>query len=100
MLKKVVLLVGILLVCISCSSATNDAELIVPEDATARIVYFYAEDCALCQTLYDEILDPLISKCGDNLELNAIQVDTPEGYEVFIDAENILIGDAGRWDIS
>jgi len=97
--KHTVMVIGILLLLISCAPATGDDILTVPEDAIARIVYFYAEDCSLCQTLYDEILVPLANRCGKSLEIKAIQVDTTEGYEVFDETEDNLIGDSGRWDI-
>ena len=99
MYKYVTVMMGILLILTACTPAVKDDDLTIPEDAVARVVYFYAENCALCQELYDEVLQPLIDRCGDNLEIKAIQIDTAPGFEVFIDAENALIGDSGRWDI-
>ena len=96
--KYIPVLIAILLILVSCKS-TNDDTLAIPEDAVARVVYFYAEDCATCQVIYDEILQSLINRCGDSLEFKTIQVNTESGFEVFADAENTLIGDAGRWDI-
>ena len=99
MLKKFFILLGIMLVLAGCASDSGEASLKVPEDAVARVLYFYAEDCTLCMELYADVLEPLVNRCGDSLELKSIQVNVPEGYEVFIAAEQALIGDAGRWDI-
>ena len=99
MLKNVVLVISALCLFIACKPANDVATLSVPEDATARVAFFYAEDCSLCQTLYDDVLEPLVSRCGNNLELKTIRVDTPEGYQVFIEAEGVLIGESGRWNI-
>jgi hypothetical protein len=95
----IVVLLGILMLCGACTPATQTDFLPNPGDSIARVVYFYAEDCALCVTLFEEVLQPLMDSCGTRLELKAIQVDTPAGYEVFVDTEKALIGEAGRWDI-
>ncbi|MDF1514770.1 MAG: hypothetical protein P1S60_13255 [Anaerolineae bacterium] len=98
MAKQIMLLVSVLMLCVNCQRV-NQQEIIDPGDAVARIVYFYAADCSLCDTVFDEILEPLLNSCGENLEIKAFQIDTDPGYEVLMDTERAMIGDVGRWDI-
>jgi hypothetical protein len=81
------------------ASALEVEDLDVPEDVVARVVFFRADDCAVCSALYDEVIAPLQNRCGPGLELKLVDVAEPEGYEAFVATERALIGEAGRWEI-
>jgi len=74
-------------------------DLEVPDNAVARIVLFAADDCAICDELREELIAPLQERCGAALELKAVDIGTTEGYEAFVAAEVLLVGEAGRWEI-
>lgn len=90
-----------LILTVGCSraSVTDVASLDVPDSAVARVVVFRADDCVHCDEVYDEILEPLKSRCGENLELKTVDIGTQAGYEAFVATEEALIGEAGRWEI-
>jgi len=74
-------------------------DLEVPDNAVARIVLFAADDCAICDELLEELIAPLQERCGTALELKVVDIGTTEGYEAFVAAETLLVGEAGRWEI-
>ena len=98
MRRFVLVLIIIFSFLVSCSPSPK-VDLTIPGNAVARVIYFHAGDCTLCQGIYGEVLQPLLTRCGDSLELKAILVDTSPGFEVFVDTEKALIGESGRWDI-
>jgi cytochrome c biogenesis protein CcdA len=71
----------------------------IPEDAVARVVYFYAEDCPHCKTVFEEVIQPLQARCGQALEVKPVEIGEPAGYEAFVATERALTGKAGQWDI-
>ncbi len=96
----ILVLVVFALVAVGCRSGEiNAADLEVPEDAVARIVFFRADDCEHCGRIYDEVIVPLMRRCGENLEVKSVDIADPLGYEVFLATEEGLIGEAGRWEI-
>ena len=98
-LLLVVVLGGLMLV--GCQGPdTPDVETLeVPEDAVARVVFFRADDCEFCAEVEMEIIAPLQERCGANLEVKMVDIETTEGYEAFVATETALVGDAGRWDL-
>jgi hypothetical protein len=86
----------IVLILVSCSAGKSASS--TGEDAAARIVFFYSENCSACLNLYNELIKPLIDRCPVNLVVKAVQIDTPPGAKVFTETEQKLIGDTGRWD--
>ena len=74
-------------------------DLEVPDNAVARVVLFAADDCAICDELVEELIAPLQERCGAALELKAVDIGTTAGYEAFVAAEVLLVGEAGRWEI-
>lgn len=89
----------LLTACGQDAAAVQVGDLDVPEDVVARVVFFRADDCAVCSSLYDEVIAPLQERCGQGLELKLVDVAVPEGYEAFVATERALIGEAGRWEI-
>lgn len=69
------------------------------EEATARLVYFYAEECPHCQAAYEEIVVPLQERCAGQLDLLMVEIGTAEGYEAFVATERALTGETGEWEI-
>jgi hypothetical protein len=93
-----------LVVCLLLSACeageSNGVEALeVPGDGVARIVFFRAGDCEPCGQVYETLIAPLQSRCGESLEVKSVDVTTTEGYEVFAATERAIIGEAGRWDV-
>lgn len=103
-LQRVVLCVlgiGLLLSGLAAAPAVTPAvtPAQVSPNVVVHIVYFYAADCSECQALYDEVLAPLQTRCGVNLELKLVEIGQSAGYEAFVATERALTGGVGRWDI-
>ncbi len=71
----------------------------VPEGAVARVVYFYAEECPHCKTVFEDVIQPLQARCGQALEVKPVEIGKPAGYEAFVATEKALTEKAGKWDI-
>ncbi|QRN83472.1 hypothetical protein JR338_01580 [Chloroflexota bacterium] len=56
------------------------------EDAV-HAYYFYANDCPHCHTALEEVVYPLETKWGDQLEVRLLEIGTPEYYEALIAVE-------------
>lgn len=80
-------------------SGLDAANLEVPENAVARIVFFRADDCEHCERVYDDVIAPLMRRCGENLEVKSVDIADADGYEAFLATEAYLIGEPGRWEI-
>ncbi|MCJ7550472.1 MAG: hypothetical protein MUQ30_12410 [Anaerolineae bacterium] len=96
------LFAGLCLLALTACGRAVDAgvdDLEVPDNGVARIVLFAAADCAICDELLEEFIAPLQERCGAALELKAVDIGTTEGYEAFVAAEVLLVGEAGRWEI-
>jgi cytochrome c biogenesis protein CcdA/thiol-disulfide isomerase/thioredoxin len=52
-------------------------------------LYFYSEDCAHCQLIYEEVILPLQSEYGTLLDLRLLKIDNPDDYELLIEAEEL-----------
>jgi uncharacterized membrane protein len=59
------------------SAVTNGAE------PAARAVLFYSPECPHCHTVMTESLPPLLARYGDQLQVAAVDVTTPEGQELY-----------------
>lgn len=81
------------------SEAAAPEDLEVPENVVARVVYFQAEDCDLCEQITSDIIEPLQERCGVGLDVKTVDVGTTEGYEALVATESHLVGEPGRWDI-
>lgn len=96
------LFAGLCLLALTACGRTADVgmeDLVVPDHGVARIVLFAADDCAICDELLEELIAPLQERCGAALELKAVDIGMTEGYEAFVAAEVLLVGEAGRWEI-
>jgi len=54
---------------------------------TVRMVYFYANDCAHCKAIMEDLLQPLQTDYGDRLEIKLVEISEPENYELMVRAE-------------
>ncbi|MBN1954944.1 MAG: hypothetical protein JW900_07820 [Anaerolineae bacterium] len=60
------------------------------EGGVVRMVYFYSTDCSHCQTVQQEVLEPLLAQYGEQIEIRWIDIyanGRPENYELLIRAE-------------
>ena len=55
-------------------------------DTVVHAVLFYSPTCGHCEYVINEVLPPLMSKYGDQLQIVGIDVTVPEGQELFISA--------------
>jgi cytochrome c biogenesis protein CcdA/thiol-disulfide isomerase/thioredoxin len=51
------------------------------------MVYFYADDCGHCKVIIEELLKPLQSEYGDQMEIKMIEISDPDNYELLVQAE-------------
>jgi len=54
---------------------------------TVRLVYFHALDCDHCRVVIEEVLQPLQTDYGDQLEIKMVEISEPENYELLIKTE-------------
>jgi len=52
-------------------------------------LYFYSEDCAHCQLVYEEVIQPLQNEYGTLLDMRLLSIDEPDNYELLIEAEEL-----------
>jgi cytochrome c biogenesis protein CcdA/thiol-disulfide isomerase/thioredoxin len=57
---------------------------------TARMIYFYADDCGHCLTIIEELLKPLQGQYGDQMEIKMVEISDPANYELLVQAEEML----------
>lgn len=53
-------------------------------------LYFYSEECAHCEVVYKEVIQPLQAEYGPLLDLRLLKIDNPDDYELLIEAEEIF----------
>ena len=69
----------------------------VPEvEGQVHGLYFYAEECPHCQSVFEEVIKPLQDEFGVLLDMRMLKVDEPECYELLINAEEICQIAAGE----
>ena len=56
-------------------------------DGIVRILYFYSVDCPHCQTVEQEILEPLQAEYGDRIDLRELEISDPVNYELLVHTE-------------
>ena len=52
-----------------------------------HVLYFYSEDCPHCQEVYTDVVEPLMNKYEEQLDVRLLKIDQPEYYELLISAE-------------
>jgi cytochrome c biogenesis protein CcdA/thiol-disulfide isomerase/thioredoxin len=60
------------------------------QEATVRMVYFYADDCGHCKVIIEELLEPLQGDYGDQMEIKMVEISDPENYELLVQAEEMF----------
>ena len=56
-------------------------------DVVVHVLYFYSVDCAHCKAVEEEVLTPLESQYGAQLDVRLLEIGTPSNYELLIRAE-------------
>jgi len=64
-----------------------------------RIVYFTSAECPHCRAVVDEVLTPLQSEYGDQMQLKVIEISKPANYEMLIRAEEMFEVPAEKRDL-
>jgi cytochrome c biogenesis protein CcdA/glutaredoxin len=54
------------------------------------MVYFYANDCPHCFVIVDEVLTPLQTEYGDQMQIKMVEISEPAHYEMLVRAEEML----------
>ena len=57
---------------------------------TVRIIYFHSPECAHCQEVIEEVLQPLQTDCGDQLEIKMVDIAEPQNYELLVATEEFF----------
>ncbi|MFQ6101574.1 MAG: hypothetical protein ACE5OS_10135 [Anaerolineae bacterium] len=60
------------------------------DGSIVRVVYFYADDCAHCIAVINEVLEPLQEQYGDQLQIKMVEVSDAANYEMLIRAEEMF----------
>lgn len=69
-------------------------------DPVVRLVYFYSQDCSHCIPVINEVLAPLQSERGAQVQIKKVEVSEPANYEVMIRAEEMLnTSSETRWSL-
>jgi cytochrome c biogenesis protein CcdA len=55
-----------------------------------RLAYFYSEDCAHCTVVINQVLTPLQTEYGDQLQIKMVEISNPANYEMLIRAEEMF----------
>jgi cytochrome c biogenesis protein CcdA len=55
--------------------------------AAIRVLYFWSEDCDHCRTVIEEVLKPLQTQYGDQLDVRMLEIGDPENYELLVRTE-------------
>lgn len=61
-----------------------------PASPVVRVVFFYSVDCTHCQAVQKDVLDPLQSRYGTQLDIRRLEIGTPANYELLIRAESVF----------
>ncbi|MBC7248705.1 MAG: hypothetical protein H5T62_00335 [Anaerolineae bacterium] len=83
-MKKTALLLTLLLLLIELGLLLPAVQADGP---VVRLLFFYSEDCPHCRAVMDEVLPPLQTKYGEQLEIRFIEISTAENYEWLLDME-------------
>ncbi len=87
MRKYLFVLLTVLLVHLLLVQATVAQEPPPSEDGIVRILYFYSEQCPHCQTVEQEVIEPLLAEYGDRIDLRKLEVGDPVNYELLVRTE-------------
>ncbi len=64
------------------------APLIDTDENILHVLYFYASECTHCKAVYDEVLTPLMTQYGSQLDLRLLETGNPANYELLIAFES------------
>jgi cytochrome c biogenesis protein CcdA/thiol-disulfide isomerase/thioredoxin len=59
-------------------------------EPTVRMVYFYADDCGHCKVIIEELLKPLQTEYGAQVEIKMVEISDPENYGLLVQAEEMF----------
>ncbi len=82
--------VALLLVVMTLAWKTTGVPVVAQQGPTVRMVYFYANDCAHCKAIIEDLLQPLQTEHGERMEIKLIEISEPENYELMIQAEEVF----------
>ncbi|HAL60880.1 MAG TPA: hypothetical protein DCP08_00550 [Chloroflexi bacterium] len=57
------------------------------QEPVVRFFVFYAQDCAHCQAVEEEVLIPLSQRYGEQIEVRRFDISVPQNYEVMLRLE-------------
>jgi thiol-disulfide isomerase/thioredoxin len=72
------------------SNSTEPTGIPVPTSfpiEKVELLYFFSTTCSQCQAIDKDILQPLEDQYGDKLDVQRLDIDTSQSYELFITAE-------------
>jgi len=79
----------LLLVVLTLAWNTTGASAEAQDGPTVRLVYFHAVDCSHCKVVIEEVLQPLQTDYGDQLEIKMVEISEPENYELLVKTEEV-----------
>jgi len=83
---RLIMILLVLALAIAWGTGTASAQ----SDPVIRIVYFYATDCPHCMTIINDVLTPLQTEYGEQMEIKIVEISEPDHYELMIRAEEML----------
>ncbi len=57
------------------------------QTSVVRILFFYSVDCPHCQAVQEQVLTPLKTRYGDQVDIREFEISAPANYELLIRAE-------------
>jgi uncharacterized membrane protein/thiol-disulfide isomerase/thioredoxin len=85
-LRFVIMLVTTALLIVGLLPLTTGPAFALQETPTVRVVLFYSPTCGHCHIVMNDVLPPLKTKYGSQLDIFEINAATPEGRELFLAA--------------
>ena len=75
--------------CVLLSALTLFSIVSTAEEPVVRAVLYYSETCPHCQAVLKEVLPPLETQYGMQLDIELVEISAPENYQALLHMESV-----------